>query len=223
MAYDPKDPNDVKTVQALIDAAVTAAVDTANEEHEAATAGLKAKTKELLGKLRKAESGEAGDPAEVARLEDELQKSQKALKDAEKSFGALTKEKEALAAERDKEAGFSKSLLVGNGLTDALVAAGVKKELLPATKALLKDQVTIKEDGDNRLVMVGDKSLGDFVKEWSQGDEGKHYVAAGENGGGGSGGGKANPNNNSSGNVGGTREEREAAFAAKFPELQNKG
>ena len=45
-------------------------------------------------------------------------------------------------------------------------------------------------EGDERKAFVGDKSLGDFIKEWSQGDDGKHYIAATPNGGAGAQGGK---------------------------------
>jgi hypothetical protein len=74
-------------------------------------------------------------------------------------------------------------------LTSALVEAKVAPQFMPAVKAMLSGKATIKTEGDARSVVVGDKSLGDFVKEWSQGDEGKHYIAAGNNGGGGAGGG----------------------------------
>ena len=45
-------------------------------------------------------------------------------------------------------------------------------------------------DGENRGAKVGDKALTDFVSEWAQSDEGKHFVTAPANSGGGAGAGK---------------------------------
>jgi hypothetical protein len=59
-------------------------------EHESDIAGLKTKNKELLTKLKAANEGKDSDPAEVARLEGELEKAQKDLK-------AATKERDANA------------------------------------------------------------------------------------------------------------------------------
>jgi hypothetical protein len=80
-------------------------------------------------------------------------------------------------------------LLIDNGLTDALLKAGVKPEMSKAVKAMLAGQVSLKVEGDKRLAVVGDKALGDFVTEWAQSDEGKHFVAAPANQGGGANGG----------------------------------
>ena len=44
-------------------------------------------------------------------------------------------------------------------------------------------------DGDARKAMVGDKAIGDFVKEWAGSDAGKKFVAAPINTGGGAPGG----------------------------------
>lgn len=186
MAYDPKDPADKKIVDGLIAEALAEA----QAENDTATAGLKAKNTQLLTQLKKAEKGE-GDPAEVARLEGELETAQTKLAETTKALKTATKAAETATAAHETEAAFSRRLLVDNGLTEALVANNVAPQFLPAAKALLAGQVTVKAEGDNRLAVVGDKSLGDFVKEWSQGDNGKPFVAAPGNGGGGAPGGKA--------------------------------
>jgi hypothetical protein len=179
MAYDPNDPEDKKIVAKLIKDAVDAALSEATTEHEADLAGLKAKNKELLAKIAKGES----NPADIAKLEDEIEALKTQVKESAKTVTKLTKERDEAAANYDKESKYSADMLRDNGLTEALLSNNVAKHFLPAAKALLAGQVSIKPDGDKRLLVVGDKPLGDFVKEWSQGDDGKHYVAAPNNSG----------------------------------------
>lgn len=93
-------------------------------------------------------------------------------------------------SELEAEIEFSNKVLIESALTEALNKANVSKQFLPAVKAMLASQVNVKTDGtNNRIPTIGDKSLGDFVADWSQGDEGKHYVAAPANSGGGALGG----------------------------------
>jgi hypothetical protein len=179
MAYDPKDPEDKKIVDGLIaDALAEQAT-----EHETAIAGLKDKNKDLLGKLAKANKGE-GDPAEVARLETELEGVRTQLATATRDLGKITKERDKLTGDLEGERNISTRTLVDKDLTNALVENKIAPQFLPAAKALLASKVSVKTDGETRSAVVGDKSLGDFIKEWSLGDEGKHYVAAPVNGGG---------------------------------------
>jgi hypothetical protein len=184
MAYDPKDPADKKIVDDLIAAALA----DAEEKHEADIAGLKANNTRLKDQLKKANAGE-GNAEEVVRLEAELATSQTKLKALEKDFAKTTKELGETKTAFESESAFTQKLLVDNGLTEALVAANVAKQFLPAAKALLAGQVVLKAEGDNRVAMVGDKKLSDFVGEWAKGEDGKHYVAAPANGGGGANGG----------------------------------
>jgi hypothetical protein len=132
------------------------------------------------------------DPAELEKLEAKIEAQTKELTDAQKALKTVTKERDTYKTTADSESAAARKLLVDGGLTEQLVAAGVKKEFLPAVKKLLADQVAVKVDGDNRSAVVGDKSLGDFIKTWSQSDEGKAYIVAPSNGGGNAPGGKAN-------------------------------
>lgn len=184
MAYDPNDPEDKKIVAKLIADALSAA----EEEHEAAVEGLRNKNKELLAKLKK---GSEANPEEVEKLEEEVETLKKQLKDTSKQVEKLTRERDTTAAELETERKTSTNDFIDRELTNALVANNVAKQFVPAVKKLLADGVQVKVDGGNRSAVVGDKSLGDFVKAWSQGDDGKHYVAANPNGGGGASGGKA--------------------------------
>ena len=185
MAYDPNDAADKKIVKGLIDAALAEL----QTEHEADIAGLKTKNTELLAKLKDASKGE-NNAADIARLETQLEDIQTKLKNAEKEVKAKTGELTTAQKALEVESGVTRQLLVDNGLTDALTKANVAPAFLPAVKAMLSSKVELKTEGSNRIAVVGDKPLGEFIVNWSQGDEGKHYVAASVNGGAGANGNK---------------------------------
>lgn len=170
MAFDPNDEADKKILADAI-AEANKAID--------------AKNKELIAELREARKGKAIDPAEIERLEAKLEAAEAEKKQFEKNAKEATKKLETAEASLKTESGFVQKLLVDNALTEELVKANVAKQFIPAAKALLAGQVSIKVDGENRTAVVGDKALADFVGEWSKGEDGKHYVAAPPNGGGG--------------------------------------
>ena len=156
---------------------------------EEATNGLVKKNSELLAELKDARKGKQIDPAELDKLqekvdglENQLNASQKTIKEQQKAF-------EQTKAALDSESGFTSKLLLDNGLTDALVKAGVATPFLPAVKAMLSSQAKIAIDGDVRKAVIGDKDLSAFVTEWATSDDGKHYIAAPQNNGGGASGG----------------------------------
>ncbi|MBW2635977.1 MAG: hypothetical protein JRC86_00370 [Deltaproteobacteria bacterium] len=183
MAFDAKDADTIKAVKAAVKEAVDEAVETA-------TTGLKDKNTELLGKLKKAKKGQEIDPADHAALETELEETGTKLKTAEKALKTATKEGEASKKLLESESKVSHTLLVDNGLSTALLEAGVKDPAyIEAAKAMLAGQVVLEADGDKRVAKVGDKPLADFVKEWAGSDKGKKFVSAAVNGGGGGGGG----------------------------------
>lgn len=160
-----------------------------DEAVEAATNGLVKKNQELLGELKETRKSRTIDPAELDRLqskidslESDLGNTQKASKEQAK---LLKQTQDALAS----ESGFTQKLLLDNGLTEALVKAGVATQFLPAVKAMLGTQGKIIVDGDSRKAVIGDKELSEFVSSWATSDEGKHYIAAPGNGGGGASGG----------------------------------
>lgn len=182
MAYDPNDPKDKALVQKMIDDALAEAA----EQHEADVQGLKDKVKELRGKLAKAKTGE-GD-GDTSKLEEQLEQVQTELKQAQKDLQKVTKERDGLATERDSLNTNLEGVLKTNGLRQHLGEVKVDAKYMPAVEALLLPKVTLKLEGNERKAFVGDKPLGEFVKEWSQGDEGKAYVTAAGNSGGGAGG-----------------------------------
>ena len=158
---------------------------------EEATSGLAKKNSELLAELKEARKGKQIDPAELDKLqekidglENQLTASQKTIKEQQKAF-------EQTKAALDSESGFTSKLLLDNGLTDALVKAGVAAPFLPAVKAMLSSQAKIAIEGDTRKAIIGDKDLSAFVTEWASSDDGKHYIAAPQNNGGGASGGSS--------------------------------
>lgn len=191
-AYDANDPADKKILKDAIDAALAEA----ETEHEQNITGLKDKNKELVKKLNKAQEGKV-DPQEVERLTEALEKSQNDLKTLQKDHKKIstTLEETSKTLETDRES--ARKAYVDSSLTESLTAHKVPVALLGGAKALLASKVIVEDKDGTKLAKVGDKSLGDYIKEWSQGDEGKHYVAAASNGGGGAGGARhqeQNPN-----------------------------
>ena len=184
MAFDPEDKDTKAALKAAVDSAVTAAV-------EEAVDGLKAKNTELLGKLKKATKDAQIDPADHAALQAELDANETELAQAKKDLKAATTESEKNKKSYDDESKVAHDLLVETGLSDALLANGVKTpSFLKAAKAILSGQVKLEMDGDKRVAKVGDKPLADYVKEWATGDEGKTFVSAASNSGGGAPGGE---------------------------------
>lgn len=162
-----------------------------------ATAALAKKRDELLVEVKKARKNSEIDPEEFQRLKEENEALNDKLLETSKQVKNAMSESEKMKKALEAENGYVSRLLVDNGLNDALVKVGVKPEFTKAVKSMLEKQVQLKQDGENRLAVVGDKALADYVSEWSKSDDGKHFVAAPLNSGGGStGGGNAKANTN---------------------------
>lgn len=168
-------------------------------DKEAEVAGLKKKNNELIAKAKAARDGDGGKVAELQDKIDELSEQIAAAKrDGDKAVKALTKERDELKTLADGEKTAVTKLLLDNGLTEALTKAGVKKELLPAARAYLKEQgvLSIKSEGDVRKAVAklakdgkeAEVSLDDYVVHFATTDEGKAFIPAGSNSGGGAGG-----------------------------------
>lgn len=154
-----------------------------------ATEALSAKRNELLAELKKARKNSEIDPDDFQKLKEENEalsdKLSELSKQAKTAMSEAEKHKKALEAEN----GFVSKLLVDNGLTEAVLKAGVKPEFTKAVKSMLASQVQLKADGENRIPVIGDKPLSEFIESWSKSDEGKHFVSAPNNSGGGAQGG----------------------------------
>lgn len=192
--YDATDPDTIAAVQAAVDAAVEAE----RERHEADVEGLKAKNKDLTERLRKARAGEGNDTSEIDRLERELEEVRGELNTAQKDLRETKRQLTAAENARAKaeqtvetETAFSRNMLVESALTSSLTENKVAPQFFEAAKALLGKGVTVKEVDGERKPFVGDKPLGEFVKEWATGEAGKAFILAPASGGGGVNGGNA--------------------------------
>ena len=185
MVYDPKCEDTKKVIKDAVKDAVAEA-----------TEGLINKRDELLGKLKEAKKGREIDPADYADLENQLEKTQDKLKAAEKTAKTATAEAEKSKKSFEGESKVVHDLLVDQGLSAELLKNGIKKpQFLSAAKAMLKGQVVLEADGEKRVAKVGDKALGEYIKEWAGSDDGKEFVDAAGNSGGGGGGGKGGASN----------------------------
>lgn len=156
---------------------------------------LTAKIEELIGenrkkseRLRELETADAERKAELARKEEEELR-------AKGDFEKLLKAEQAKREEQEGNALLWKSKYqereLDMGLTQALTGAGVKPELQKAAMALLRQQADLSDDGQ---ISLGGKPLSDAIKAWTGSDEGKAFVANGNEGGGSPGGGNQQNN-----------------------------
>lgn len=195
------------------------------DEMKASNEALAGKNRELLGEVKAAKAKAKGadiDPEAHAGLQHEVE----TLKaDMDKALKAHAKEVEKLTGQLSKKDSALQSHLIDNGLGEAMLKAGVKPELMPAVKAMLKQQATLKEDGDDFTALMGDKPLAEAVLEWAGSDEGKAFVTAPDNSGGGAAGGDvpAGGSGGAKGDLGGDKVARMAAINARFPELSQAG
>ena len=160
---------------------------------EDAVTGLKANNSKLIEELRQARKGKTIDPADVEKLEDQIEALKadngKLAKEAKKA----TADAEAANKRATDAEGFTSKLLVDNGLTDALVKAGVTNPVhQKAAKAMLAGQVQITDDNGAKVPKLGDKALAEAITEWAGTDEGKFFVTAPDANGGGAGNHGAN-------------------------------
>lgn len=187
MPFDATDPD----TKAALKAAVEEAMATLNEKHDADIAGLKTKNGELLTANRDLKRGQEIKPEDMAAAEERADKAEASLADANKAAKTLTTERDKAVKALETEGGFTRKLLVENGLREALASHGVTDAVYQkGAMAMLSGGVEIATDGDNRVAKFGDKTLADYVKEWAGGEEGKRFVSAPGNSGGGAPGGK---------------------------------
>ena len=89
---------------------------------------------------------------------------------------------------QDKDSAIQRHL-IEDGLSTHLAKVGVRPEFIEASKALLRQKTSLKEENGAYQALLGDKPLTDGIAEWVTG-EGKHFIQAS----GGSGGGASGSN-----------------------------
>ncbi|CTQ45752.1 hypothetical protein [Roseibium aggregatum] len=190
------DLNDPAVV-AAIEAAVSAKIEPIN-----------AKKNEILDEKKKLqaklEAFDGVDPEEFKALKAAM--AEKAEEDAKEKgdWQAILDQRETkyqtqlekvtteLTGRAERAEKFAKDLIVKTELTSALVKAKVSEPFMGAVEMLLRDKITVSEDeakGFKAFAEIdGDHvNVAEFVRLWSESEEGKHFVSAPANGGGGGG------------------------------------
>ncbi|QRF90891.1 hypothetical protein CLH39_11895 [Alcaligenes faecalis] len=109
-----------------------------------------------------------------------------------------------------------------DALNAALDEAGFDPAHKPMLSKFLADQIKVRREGDGQRVAFADTDLGEvspveFVKDFAA-KQGKAYLAK-PSGPGAPGNNGAGQRGQAAGNFGGSKEERQQAIAAKYPEL----
>lgn len=167
-------------VKNAIKEAVAAEVDGLKNKRDellGANKDLKAKLKEIEDERDEAAAAAAAKSGNVEEVKAQLEAKHK------KDMEALTQRAESAESQLQKH-------VISEGLTNALVKAKVKPEMMDAATALIKS--TFKgEVGNNDgtpFAKFDGKAVDDFVTGWAESESGKRFVLAEQNSGGGSNG-----------------------------------
>ncbi|TWC11444.1 hypothetical protein FBY06_14433 [Pseudomonas sp. SJZ085] len=191
--------------------------------------GLKAKVDELLGEKKAAEK-KAREAEEAARLErEELARKSGNVEELEKSWSEKYSKREAeLSAMLEQERGTLstqiRDLTVGRTATDiasALAIPGSAKALLPH----IERRLSVEQRDGKPVVVVLDQqgklsaaTLDELKAEFAN-DSAFAPLIAGSKASGGGAAGAGGGGGAAKGKIGGTKEERQAAIASRFPDL----
>ncbi|MBD8194403.1 hypothetical protein IFR35_23690 [Pseudomonas fluorescens] len=192
-------------------------------------AGLKAKVDELLGEKKAAEK-KAREAEETARLErEELARKSGNVEELEKSWSEKFNRREAelnglLEQERGTLSTQIRDLTVGRTATDiasALAIPGSAKALLPH----IERRLSVEQRDGKPVVVVLDQqgklsaaTLDELKAEFAN-DTAFAPLIAGSKASGGGAAGAGGGGGAAKGKIGGTKEERQAAIASRFPDL----
>ncbi|WP_460044127.1 hypothetical protein [Pseudomonas sp. S2_H01] len=191
--------------------------------------GLKSKVEELLGEKKAAEKARK-DAEEAARLErEEAARKSGNVEELEKSWSEKYNRREAelnglLEQERGSLGSQIRDLTVGRTATDiaaALAIPGSAKALLPHIERRLSVEL---RDGKPTVVVLDQAgklsaaTLDELKAEFTN-DTAFAPLIAGSKASGGGAAGAGNGGGAAKGNIGGTKTERTAAIASRFPDL----
>ncbi len=167
-----------------------AAVKAAAEE---AAAGLKAKNDELLAE-KKAEQLKVKEAEATAKdMAERIDALETAAADATGDADTIRKKAEDNAAkaiakaeaERDAAQAIANQAVIDTGLESALTAANIAPQYRKAVAAMYRtdNEITIGEVDGRPAAVIDGKPMAETFAEWSQGDDGKTFVAAADNSG----------------------------------------
>lgn len=199
----------------------------ANKENAAKAKERLTKIEELEGRIgalpedfdadewERLKSGAKPDE-QIAALKEQHARAVEGLKAKHKTdLDAMT----AQVAERD---GYIDGQTRRDALNAALDEAGFDPAHKPMLSKFLADQIKVRREEDGQRVAFADTDLGEvspveFVKDFAA-KQGKAYLAK-ASGPGAPGSHSAGQRGQTAGNFGGSKEERQQAIAAKYPEL----
>jgi hypothetical protein len=177
----------------------------------------------LRNAYARTKEGVTAAKTEAAKLKAQIEELQAGAPDTAATQAKINALEEKLAAAEAK-AGEWQGKYTGvtrdQSLHGALQQAGISEPaFLKAATAMLAGEVKLADDGTAYVESsMGPKMLGDYVKQWAAG-EGAAFVTKPQGAGvkGGEGNGNPTP---PKGNLAGTKEERQAALKARFPDLE---
>lgn len=129
---------------------------------------------------------------------------------------------DAIAAQVSERDGYIDGQTRRDALNTALDEAGFDPAHKPMLSKFLADQIKVRREDDGQRIAFADTDLGEvspveFVKDFAA-KQGKAYLAK-ASGPGAPGSHGAGQRGQTAGNFGGSKEERQQAIAAKYPEL----
>jgi len=164
------------------------------------------------------------------RLEQQAQVQRSQLE--QKHANELKKERARIAELEEANNGFEtrhRNSVIDRALETAADAASIKPGLRKAFKAQMREECGLEiEEGDDGQPVVrvksslGGDTLDAYAKNFTQSDDGKHFVEPAKGGDAGGGDNKRVGKQLPKGNWGGSQDERRAAIRAKFPDLDKR-
>lgn len=182
------------------------------EALESEKESINAKNKELLTELKTARNkNKEVDTDAYYKALDEVDNLKAENSKLNQTLGLKTKEVEKLSTTLNELDTNLKTTKLENTLNDELSKLRVKPTVLSFIKDGLQAKSKFSEDGS---ILIGDKSISDYLAEWANTDSGKDCIMPSGNSGSGASGG--NGSSNLTGKLDGTKSEQEAYIKAKF-------
>lgn len=157
------------------------------EELKAEKDAVNSKNKELLAELKQARNkNKEIDSEAFYKALDEVDSLKAEKEKLNQVLGLKNKEVEKLSTNLNELNTNLKTTKLENTLNEELSKLGLKPTSLRLVKAALKAESKFSDDGD---VLIGDKPVGDYLKEWSATEEARDAMLPSGNVGSGASGG----------------------------------
>lgn len=170
-----------------------------DQEQGSDESGLAKKNAELIQEIRtlksKLRQTQEIKPEDYQAVVDELEAAKEKISNVEKSAKVALQEAEKFRGLYESESAHTAKNLIDSSLTNALMDAKVDPKFMKAVKALIGTDAKVVSEGDTKVAKIGEKPLGDYIKEWAATADAAHYISAPVNAGAGAEGGKSQPTN----------------------------